>query len=165
MHKSLSHIRENKLARFIPWGPASIQVALSKRSPYLKNEHRVTGLMMANHTSIHKLFDQTHRQYKKMRERGVFLEQYKKQKVFSDGFDEFDDSAEVVRSLIDEYKAADKADYLQWGEAVEDEATSSSANIGAAATQERGPVDHREKATRRHQQQDEADAKEYEDNY
>lgn len=33
VHKSLQRIRERKLARFIPWGPASIQVALSKKSP------------------------------------------------------------------------------------------------------------------------------------
>jgi hypothetical protein len=121
--------------------------------------------MMANHTSIHKLFDQTHKQYKKMRERGVFLDQYRKQKIFSDGLEEFDDSAEVVRTLIEEYKAAEKSDYLQWGESASDEATSSSSHIGAAASQERGPADHREKQTRRQQQQEEQDGKEYQDNY
>lgn len=40
------------MANFIPWGPASIQVALSRKSPYLPSAHRVSGLMMANHTSI-----------------------------------------------------------------------------------------------------------------
>ena len=29
VHKSLQRIRERKLANFIPWGPASIQVALA----------------------------------------------------------------------------------------------------------------------------------------
>ena len=29
VHKSLQRIRERKLAQFIPWGPASIQVRLS----------------------------------------------------------------------------------------------------------------------------------------
>jgi tubulin gamma len=52
VHKSLLRIRERKLATFIPWGPASIQVALSKRSPYIEMNHRVSGLMLANHTSI-----------------------------------------------------------------------------------------------------------------
>uniref|UniRef100_A0A8D0PWW2 Tubulin gamma chain n=1 Tax=Sus scrofa TaxID=9823 RepID=A0A8D0PWW2_PIG len=52
VHKSLQRIRERKLANFIPWGPASIQVALSRKSPYLPSAHRVSGLMMANHTSI-----------------------------------------------------------------------------------------------------------------
>jgi hypothetical protein len=49
VHKSLLRIRERQLANFIPWGPASIQVALTKR----KNAgNRVSGVMMANHTSM-----------------------------------------------------------------------------------------------------------------
>lgn len=52
VHKSLLRIRERKLASFIPWGPASIQVALTKQSPYVQTSHRVSGLMLANHTSI-----------------------------------------------------------------------------------------------------------------
>ena len=52
VHKSLQRIRECKLAQFIPWGPASIQVALSRKSPYIQSAHRVSGLMLANHTNI-----------------------------------------------------------------------------------------------------------------
>jgi len=48
----LLRIRERRLAQFIPWGPASIQVALTKKSPYVQTSHRVSGLMLANHTSI-----------------------------------------------------------------------------------------------------------------
>lgn len=60
VHKSLQRIRERKLANFIPWGPASIQVALSRRSPYLPSAHRVSGLMMANHTSISSVSIELH---------------------------------------------------------------------------------------------------------
>jgi len=56
VHKSLQRIRERKLANFIPWGPASIQVALSHRSPYIQTPHKVSGMMLANHTSIRGLF-------------------------------------------------------------------------------------------------------------
>lgn len=56
VHKSLQRIRERKLANFIPWGPASIQVALSKKSPYVDSPHKVSGMMLANHTSIRGLF-------------------------------------------------------------------------------------------------------------
>lgn len=59
-------IRERKLADFIPWGPASIQVALSKKSPYITTQHRVSGLMLANHTGISSVikdhFAQDHKQ-------------------------------------------------------------------------------------------------------
>lgn len=52
IHKSLQRVREKKLANFIDWGPASIQVALSKKSPYVETPHKVSGLMLANNTSI-----------------------------------------------------------------------------------------------------------------
>ena len=52
VHKSLQRIRERNLAQFIPWGPASIQVALSRSSPYITNPNRVSGLMLANNTSM-----------------------------------------------------------------------------------------------------------------
>lgn len=48
----MQRIRERKLANFIPWGPASIQVLLSRKSPYIETTHKVSGLMLANHTSI-----------------------------------------------------------------------------------------------------------------
>jgi tubulin gamma len=112
VHKSLLRIRERKLATFIPWGPASIQVALTKKSPYLQNTHRVSGLMLANHTSVATLFRRIVVQYGKMRQRNAYLEQYKKEAPFSDGLGEFDEAKEVVQELIGEYEAAEREDYL-----------------------------------------------------
>ncbi|XP_032868280.1 tubulin gamma-1 chain-like [Amblyraja radiata] len=115
VHKSLQRIRERKLANFIPWGPASIQVALSRKSPYLPSAHRVSGLMMANHTSISSLFERTSRQYDKLRKREAFLEQFRKEDIFKESFDELDNSREIVQQLIDEYHAATRPDYISWG--------------------------------------------------
>ncbi|RMZ88881.1 hypothetical protein DV736_g3885, partial [Chaetothyriales sp. CBS 134916] len=112
VHKSLLRIRERKKANFIPWGPASIQVALTKRSPYLQNTHRVSGLMLANHTSVATLFRRIVVQYEKMRKRNAYLEQYKKEAPFADGLGEFDEAKEVVMDLVGEYEAAEKDDYL-----------------------------------------------------
>jgi tubulin gamma len=59
VHKSLQRIREKKekeKINFIPWGPSSIQVAVSKRSPFLDNNNRVSGLMLANHTSMGNVY-------------------------------------------------------------------------------------------------------------
>jgi len=161
VHKSLQRIRERKMAKFIPWGPASIQVALSKSSPFAARAHRVSGLMMANHTSIHTLFAKALRQYATLRARGAFLDQYKKQKIFDDGFEEFDSSAEVVRELVEEYKAADKSDYLQWGSSSLDEVASSSSGIGLSGTADRAPIDHRERQTRRQMREQEEDYTSY----
>lgn len=98
VHKSLQRIRERKLANFIPWGPASIQVALSRKSPYLPSAHRVSGLMMANHTSISSLFERTCRQYDKLRKREAFLEQFRKEDIFKENFDELDTSRRLCSS-------------------------------------------------------------------
>ncbi|KAB5569354.1 hypothetical protein DKX38_003147 [Salix brachista] len=43
VHESLQRIRERKLVNFIDWGPASIQVALSRKSPYVQTAHRCFG--------------------------------------------------------------------------------------------------------------------------
>lgn len=115
VHKSLQRIRERKLVQFIPWGPASIQVALSRKSPYVQTAHRVSGLMLANHTNISSLFERVLQQYDKLRKREAFLEQFRKEKMFEDNLDELDNSREVVQELVDEYKAAARPDYLTWG--------------------------------------------------
>ncbi|KAJ1568588.1 gamma-tubulin, partial [Nowakowskiella sp. JEL0078] len=114
VHKSLLRIRERRLATFIPWGPASIQVALSKKSPYVPTAHRVSGLMLANHTSISTLFKRTLDQYERLRKRNAFLDQYKKQAIFADGLEEFDSAKETVQELINEYEACESPDYIQW---------------------------------------------------
>lgn len=114
VHKSLQRIRERGLAEFIKWGPASVQVALSRRSPYVKTENRVSGLLLANHTSIRTLFGRTVMQYDKLRKRNAFMESYKTDPLFSGNLDEFDESREVVQELIDEYKAAECDNYMEW---------------------------------------------------
>jgi len=115
VHKSLQRIRERKLAQFIPWGPASIQVALSRKSPYIQTAHRVSGLMLANNTVISSLFDRTLVQFDKLRKREAFLEQFRKEDMFQENLEELDASREVVQQLVDEYLAATTPEYLTWG--------------------------------------------------
>lgn len=114
VHKALQRIRERKLVDFIPWGPASIQVALSRKSPYIESANKVSGLMLANHTSMAQLFATTVNQYDKLRKRNAFLEQYRREPIFADGLEEFDSAREVVTELIDEYRAAERPDYVEW---------------------------------------------------
>lgn len=114
VHKALQRIRERKLVNFIPWGPASIQVALSRKSPYVESANKVSGLMLANHTSMAQLFATTVNQYDKLRKRNAFLDQYRKEPMFEENLDEFDSAREVVTELIDEYRAAERPDYVNW---------------------------------------------------
>nr|QBH22545.1 I1 gamma-tubulin 1 [Philasterides dicentrarchi] len=115
IHKSLQRIRERKLANFIEWGPASIQVALSKKSPYIEQSNKISGLMLANHTSINTLFDRVGQSYDRLFSKKAYLANYQKYSIFSDTLQEFIDSREVVQNLIDEYQAAERPDYLDWG--------------------------------------------------
>ena len=113
IHKALLKIRERDEVRFIPWGPASVQVALARKSPFVEAPHKVSGLMLANNTSIRVLFKRAVDEFDKLRNRGAFLNQYRSQ----DGFelDEFDDAKDVVEALADEYASCESADYVSWG--------------------------------------------------
>ena len=108
VHKSLQRIRERQQIKMMGWGPSGIQVALARRSPYLKSKNRVSGLLLGNHTSIHKLFQKSASQFDKLRKRNAFLDHYKHI------IDELDDSRHVVQDLIEEYQAAAKPDFLEY---------------------------------------------------
>lgn len=66
-------------------------------------------------SSVPQLFERTCRQYDKLRKREAFLEQFRKEDIFKDNFDELDNSREVVQQLVDEYSAATRPDYISWG--------------------------------------------------
>lgn len=105
VHKALLRIRERSLASFLPSSPTSLQLALARRSPYLDSTPaRISGLMLANHTSIASLFQKTLDQYDRLMKRHAFLDQYRKQPMFEDSLQEFDDAKEVLKSTIQSYK-------------------------------------------------------------
>ena len=62
-----------------------------------------------------QLFSRTLQQFDKLRKREAFMDQFKKESIFKDNLDEFDNSREVIQQLVDEYQAATKPDYLSWG--------------------------------------------------
>ena len=147
VHRSLVRIRERSLASFIPWGPASIQVALTKQSPYVRAKSaaegtapppRVSGCMLANHTGIAtvrflllsqvsfyeaaglikstfaslQVFAQQLQQFDKVRARKAFVTEYQREPMFEKGLEPFDEARAVVKELIDEYRAAEKPEYV-----------------------------------------------------
>lgn len=104
-----------------------LQVALSKQSPYVKSAHRVSGLMVANHTSIRFLLEKCLRGFNKLYPK-YYVDHYKDFSKFNDGQgnlvrDEFDDAAEVVQGLCDEYKACEQDDYIGAMEKLNQEST------------------------------------------
>ncbi|EGG20071.1 gamma tubulin [Cavenderia fasciculata] len=114
VHNSLQRIRERKLANFIDWGPASIQVALSKKSPYIQSANKVNGLMLANHTSVYHLFQNIVNEYDKLRKKNAFIVNYTKESSFGNVLEEFDQARESVTNLIEEYKASETSNYMNY---------------------------------------------------
>mmetsp|Transcript_19786 Transcript_19786/g.49224 ORF Transcript_19786/g.49224 Transcript_19786/m.49224 type:complete len:580 (-) Transcript_19786:868-2607(-) len=123
IHKALQRIREKRHYShahgdipFIPWGPASIQVALARKSPYVQHRHKVSGFMLANHTSMAELFERLLKQYDRIKSRNAFLENFRREECFQGSMmEEFDHSREVVQSLVDEYRACERPDYVNFG--------------------------------------------------
>lgn len=130
VHKALLKIRERAEVTFVPWGPASVQVALAKRSPFVESAHKVSGLMLANNTSIRVLFDRAVEEFDRLRNRGAFLNQYQAQEGFE--LEEFDDAKDVVQSLSAEYKACETPEYATWGEQVQDRGAGSAGGSSSA---------------------------------
>ncbi|KAF8888391.1 tubulin gamma [Gymnopilus junonius] len=117
IHQALLRIRDRNLATFVPWGPASLQVASARKSPYVTTSHKVSGLMLANHTSIASLFRRMLDQYDKLKKRNAFMEMYKKEKMFEDGLEEFDNARATCDDLMQEYKACESPDYISYHDA------------------------------------------------
>jgi len=44
-----------------------------------------------------------------------YLEQYKKEKMFENGLEEFDDARATCEELLKEYKACESPDYITYG--------------------------------------------------
>lgn len=61
-----------------------------------------------------QLFERVLNQYDKLRKRGAFLDQFKREDMFKDDLSELDESREVVDCLVQEYEAATQPNYLSW---------------------------------------------------
>jgi tubulin gamma len=116
VHEALQKLRTKELAKYIPWGPASIQVALSKKSPYVESANKVSGMMLANHTSIASLMKSLLNSFNILYKKKTFLDTFKRENIFKDSFQEFEDSHDIAKKVIEEYEACEKKNYLEWGE-------------------------------------------------
>jgi len=71
--------------------------------------------MLANHTSIASLFKRMLDQFDRLKKRNAFVEQYKKERMFENGLEEFDDARATADELLKEYKACESPDYISYG--------------------------------------------------
>ena len=68
---------------------------------------------MSSLINFYQLFKRVRDQYDRLRKRNAFLEPYRRERMFANGLEEFDDSRQVVQDMIDEYQAAEKPDYTE----------------------------------------------------
>ena len=105
----------NKNLHFAPWNPAALNIVLSKKSPYVETSHRVSGLMLANHTNVRALFQDSLKQCKKMFGRKMaFFDNFRKGFYQDKIEDDVRDSIAVVEQLIQEYAAADTPEFFDF---------------------------------------------------
>ena len=76
--------------------------------------------------------------------RNAFLEQYRKENMFSDGLGEFDSARETVKALQDEYKACQGPDYVNWGDQGERDGSAIGHGSGGSQKKESGVEEERE---------------------
>ncbi|AMD20492.1 HDL252Cp [Eremothecium sinecaudum] len=107
-------LKTQQRTKFVPWSPTSIHVNLGRKSPYNSsaNSDYVSGMMLANTSSIVSVFQKTVSSFDVIFKRGAFLHKFQNGKMFQHGWDEFLESREVIQGVIDEYIAAEQENFL-----------------------------------------------------
>lgn len=106
---------------FAPWTPSMVHLAMGQRSPYVNQKDAVvSGLQLANSTSVVPLLEKVCTQYDQLMHRSAFLNQYQRSdydiETGVDIMDEFNESRELTRSLVAEYCAAESISYIEHDE-------------------------------------------------
>jgi tubulin gamma len=115
IQKSLQRIRERNIIKFAHIGPCNIQVIQCSYKGELTSagKSRLSGLMLANNTSIRHLLDLNLDHFDKLWSRRAFLDQYEK---FIDKLEleeEFESATAAVKSLSCEYKSYEREEFLE----------------------------------------------------
>ena len=69
--------------------------------------------MLANHTKISSLFERSLKEFDKLYNRKAFVDGFRPH--LEEDLSEFQNSRDTVHELIEEYKAATRPDYVEWG--------------------------------------------------
>jgi tubulin gamma len=110
--KSIERINEKELVNLVDWNTSGMKFSFCKKSSYFQTP-KLSGLMMANHSSINLSFQKILKDFDKLYKKKAFINNYQKYKLFSDNLDEFEDSKNVVNDVIDEYNKISSKDYFE----------------------------------------------------
>ncbi|ELP93280.1 tubulin gamma chain, putative [Entamoeba invadens IP1] len=112
INEALQIFTDKRLADFVPWNKDSLEAIHTRSSPLIQRGNRMSGMTLSNNTSIRFYFQDILNSFNQMFQKKVFLESYKEK--FEDNLQEFEESKEIVRCLIDEYEKAETQDYLNY---------------------------------------------------
>ncbi|TKR77655.1 hypothetical protein L596_018585 [Steinernema carpocapsae] len=113
VNAALERVSERNSTRFAPWMNGTVEVTSTMKSPYAKASHRISGLLLANHTSVSTMFRNILDQFDKLWKRKAYLENFKKEAVFADSLDQMEQSRDKVLQLCELYEKAAKPDFLE----------------------------------------------------
>jgi len=100
VQRGIARLREARTVAFASCVPATYNAYVTKCSPYVRQAHRVSGLMLANHTSISDLLVHTHEQYTQMRKVNAYIEQFR----VDDTINDMQESADVLDRVVQHYR-------------------------------------------------------------
>ncbi|VDN59553.1 unnamed protein product [Dracunculus medinensis] len=112
IYVSLGKIKEKNQIKFAPWGSGSLNITQCRLSPYLPLTNRVSGLMLCNHTNTASLFQESLTHCETLFKKKAYLEQFLKEDP--DILQTLGDSVECVREMIDTYRSATKANFIDF---------------------------------------------------
>ncbi|GMM56353.1 gamma-tubulin [Maudiozyma humilis] len=100
--------------QFAAWSPTMIHVNIGKRSRYLRtlngSQNHVSGMMLSNNSGIVSLLEKVCVSFDKIYAKRAFMNAFQQSEIFNT--DDFVESREVTRSLIEEYVASEEKSYL-----------------------------------------------------
>lgn len=110
-------IKARSRVDFAPWIPSIIHMAIGQRSPNVKDQQEiVSGLQLTNSSSITHLLKKVVSQYDQLMRKNAFLNNYQRSdydvECGGDIMQEFQDSRELVETLINEYNSTSSLSYI-----------------------------------------------------
>ncbi|KHN89185.1 Tubulin gamma-2 chain [Toxocara canis] len=104
IYSTLARIKSKREISFAPWGSGSLNITLCRRSPYLPETNRVSGLMLCNNTNVASIFQGNLSHCETLLEKKAYLAQYTKEDP--DIVQTLQESSECVRQMIHTYREA-----------------------------------------------------------
>nr|AAC08441.1 gamma-tubulin [Entamoeba histolytica] len=111
INEALQRFTDRRLAEFVPWNKEAIKVVHTRVSPLVKRGNRMSGMLLANNTSIRYYFQDILKAFDQMFKKRVYL-QTDRDNLRK--FPEFEESKEIVKCVIEEYAKAESIEYSHY---------------------------------------------------